>query len=53
MTVAVWQAILYIAAVVLLVLVAVGVTARISLAYLAYACALLAFALPTIVAAFP
>jgi hypothetical protein len=46
------QAALYLVAVVLLVLVAVGVVTRILLAYLAYACALLAFALPTIVAAF-
>lgn len=44
------QAILYIAAVLLLVLAAFGVPARVSLALLGTACALLAYALPTITA---
>lgn len=44
------QAVLYIAAVVLLVLAAFGVPARVSLALLGAACALLAFSLPTIAA---
>ena len=42
------QALLYLAAIVLLVLAAVGVPARVSPALLGAACALLAFALPTI-----
>lgn len=44
------QAILYLAAVVLLVLAAFGVPARVSLALLGGACALLAYALPTLAA---
>jgi hypothetical protein len=46
------QALLYLAALVLLVLAACGVPARVSLALLAAACALLAFSLPTIAAGF-
>jgi hypothetical protein len=42
------QAILYLAAVVLLVLAAIGVNARVSLALLGAACALTAHALPAI-----
>lgn len=42
--------ILYIAAVALLVLASFGVSSRISLSLMAAACALLAFALPTIAA---
>lgn len=45
------QAILYITAVVLLVLAAFGIPARVSLALLGAACALLAYTLPTITAA--
>lgn len=45
------QAILYIAAVVLIVLAAFGIPARVSLALLGAACALLAYTLPTITAA--
>lgn len=44
------QAILYITAVVLLVLAAFGITARVSLALLGAATALLAYALPAITA---
>lgn len=47
---AAFRAILYIAAVLLLVLAACGVQSRVSLALLGAACALLAFALPTVVA---
>jgi hypothetical protein len=47
------QALLYLAAILLLVLAAVGVPARVSLALLGAACALLAFSLPTIAAGFP
>ncbi len=46
------QAILYVVAVVLLVLAAVGVPSRVSLALLGAACALLAYALPAIAAGF-
>lgn len=46
------QALLYLTAVVLLVLAAVGVPARVSLALLGAAFALLAFALPAIAAGF-
>jgi hypothetical protein len=42
------QAVLYLVAVVLLVLAAVGVPARVRLDLLGWACAVLAFALPTI-----
>lgn len=42
------QALLYLAAVVLLMLAAIGVSARINLVLTAYAFALLAFALPVI-----
>ncbi len=42
------QALLYLAAIVLLVLAAFGVPARVSLALIGAACALLAFALPAI-----
>lgn len=45
-----FRAILYIAAVLLLVLAACGVQSRVSLALLGAACALLAYALPTITA---
>lgn len=45
-------ALLYLIAVVLLALAAFGVPARISLALLAAACALLAFSLPTMQAGF-
>lgn len=45
-------AILYLAAVILLVLAAVGIPARISLALLGAACALLAFSLPAMQAGF-
>lgn len=45
-----WQAVLYIIAVILLVIASIGVPSRISLTCLAAAYALLAFALPTIVA---
>jgi hypothetical protein len=45
------QAILYITAVILIVLAAFGVAARVSLALLGAALALLAYALPTITAA--
>lgn len=41
-------ALLYLAAVILLVLAACGVPSRVSLALLAAACALLAFALPAV-----
>lgn len=41
-------ALLYLIGVALVVLAAVGVTARINLALLGFACALLAFALPAI-----
>lgn len=44
------QAILYLAAVVLLVVAAFGVPARVSFPLLAAACALLAYALPVITA---
>lgn len=43
-----WQAILYLVAVALWVLAAVGVSARVSLVLLGAACALLAYALPVI-----
>ncbi len=46
------QAILYLIAVVLLALAAFGVPARISLALLGAACALLAFSLPAMQAGF-
>lgn len=46
------RAILYLAAILLLVLAAVGVPSRVSLALLAATCALLAFALPDIAAGF-
>lgn len=46
------QAILYLVAVVLLVLAAVGVPSRVSLALLGAACALLAYALPAIAGGF-
>lgn len=46
------QALLYLAAVLLLVLAALGVPARVSLALLGAACALLAFALPVVQAGF-
>jgi hypothetical protein len=46
------QALLYIAALLLLVLAACGVPARVSLALLGAACALLAYALPAIAAGF-
>jgi hypothetical protein len=45
-----WQAVLYIAALVLLVAAAFGVPARVSLALLGAAFALLAYALPTVAA---
>ena len=45
-------AILYLAAVILLVLAALGIPARISLALLAAACALLAYSLPAMQAGF-
>jgi hypothetical protein len=45
-------AVLYIVAIVLLVLAAVGVPARVSLALLGAACALLAYALPNMQAGF-
>jgi small-conductance mechanosensitive channel len=45
------QAILYIAAVVLIALAAFGVPARVSLALLGAGCALLAYALPVMAAA--
>lgn len=45
-------AILYLVAVVLLALAAFGVSARVSLALLGAACALLAFALPSMQAGF-
>lgn len=44
------QALLYVAGVVLLVVAALRVSARVSLALLAAACALLAYSLPTIAA---
>ncbi len=44
----VFRALLYLAAVLLLVLAACGVQSRVSLALLGAACALLAYALPTI-----
>jgi hypothetical protein len=44
------QAILYITAVVLIALAAFGIPARVNLALLGAACALLAYALPTITA---
>lgn len=47
------QALLYLAAILLLVLAALGVPARVSLALFAAACAVLAFSLPTIQAGFP
>jgi hypothetical protein len=43
-----WQTILYLAAVILLVVAALPTGSRINLALLAAACALLAYALPTI-----
>jgi hypothetical protein len=46
------QSILYLAAVVLLVLAGFGVPARVSLALLGAACALLAFSLPAIQSGF-
>lgn len=46
------QALLYLAAIVLLVLAAFGVPARVSLALLGAACALLAYALPALQAGF-
>jgi hypothetical protein len=46
------QALLYVAAVALLVLAAVGVRSRVSLPQLGAACALLAFSLPAIAAGF-
>lgn len=46
------QAILYLAAVLLLVLAAIGIPARVSLALLAAACALLAYSLPAMQAGF-
>lgn len=45
-----WQAVLYLVAVILLVVAAFGVPARVSLALLGAATALLAFSLPTIAA---
>lgn len=45
-------ALLYLAAVILLVLAALGVPSRVSLALLAAACALLAYSLPAIAAGF-
>lgn len=45
-----WQAILFLASVVLLVLAALGVSARVNLALLGAACFVLAYALPTIAA---
>jgi len=45
-----WVAILYIAAVILLVFAAIGVSSRVSLALLAAACAVLAYSLPVITA---
>jgi len=45
-------AILYVAAVILLVLAAFGIPARVSLALLGAACALLAFSLPAMQAGF-
>lgn len=44
------QAILYIAAIILIALAAAGIPARVSLALLGAACALLAYALPAITA---
>jgi hypothetical protein len=52
MTMATAQALLYLAAILLLVLAALGIPARVSLALLAAACALLAFSLPAIAAGF-
>jgi len=46
------QAILYLVAVILLVVAAFGVPARVSLALLGAACALLAFALPAVAGGF-
>lgn len=46
------QAILYLVAVILLVVAAFGVPARVSLALLGAACALLAYALPAIAGGF-
>lgn len=46
-------ALLYLAAVVLLFLAAFGIPARVSLALLGAACALLAYALPAIAAGLP
>jgi hypothetical protein len=46
------QALLYIAALLLLVLAACGVPARVSLALLGAACALLAYSLPAVSVAF-
>jgi hypothetical protein len=46
------QALFYVIGLVLLVVAAFGVTARVSLALLGAACALLAFSLPTIAAGF-
>jgi hypothetical protein len=46
------RALLYLAALILLVLAACGVPARVSLELLGAACALLAFALPDIAAGF-
>jgi hypothetical protein len=43
-----WQAILYIAAVALIVAAALGIPSRVSLALLGAACFVLAYALPTI-----
>jgi hypothetical protein len=46
------QALLYLAALILLVLAAFGVPARVSLALLGAACALLAYSLPVIAGGF-
>jgi hypothetical protein len=46
----VWQAVLYILAVILIAAAAFGVGGRVSLALLGAACFVLAFALPTIAA---
>lgn len=43
-----WQAVLYIAAVVLIVAAALGIPARVSLALLGAACFVLAYALPVV-----
>jgi hypothetical protein len=52
MTMATAQALLYLAAILLLVLAALGIPARVSLALLAAACALLAYSLPVIAGGF-